>query len=284
MPTIENDRAVTPDGAKLKAKRRSLGWTVVHLAEKAGCSKRSVTNAQAGRPVLMSTLTAIALALGANFGDMLAAQTAEVPKAGMFRLQVVLQANMEVFARDPARKMFLQLLRMLVPDPEDIQIINVTEGSVIITLETSERNMLRLVALWPSFNEHAFNAVRDLPEGLEYIRGNDIDEESAARIKWILDLAESVRELRIQINPDAAPDIDKEDQAPDAPSSDSHQGNEVGAILPGTNSEKPPYIYIDGVAHYLELIAEAEAMPPSEERDYRLRLIHASWDFYHDFS
>lgn len=57
-------RTVMPNGQRIRQLRLDRAWTTQELAEQAGCPIKSVSNAEAGEPVLLETLSSIANALG----------------------------------------------------------------------------------------------------------------------------------------------------------------------------------------------------------------------------
>ena len=64
------ETTVQPDGDKLKQLRIAKTWTQENLAEKVGCSKRTIENAEAGKRIKQSYLEYIAEALGVPSGDL----------------------------------------------------------------------------------------------------------------------------------------------------------------------------------------------------------------------
>lgn len=64
MPSLE------PHGEKLASLRRSLGFTQLQLALRAGVSERTVRNAEHGRPINHEFLQYIAGGLGVTLGDV----------------------------------------------------------------------------------------------------------------------------------------------------------------------------------------------------------------------
>lgn len=61
---------IQPNGSKIKMLRIAKKWTQEDLAEKVGCSKRTVENAEAGKRLKESYLENIAEALGVPFADL----------------------------------------------------------------------------------------------------------------------------------------------------------------------------------------------------------------------
>src|SRR5262249_38306693 len=59
------------DGKKVRHLRSCQGWTQEDLARKTGCSKRTIENVEAGRPVLLYTASCIAQALQIQHEDLL---------------------------------------------------------------------------------------------------------------------------------------------------------------------------------------------------------------------
>ncbi len=59
------------DGKKVRQLRSRLGWTQEDLARKTGCSKRTIENVEAGRPVLLYTVNCVAQVLQIDQGELL---------------------------------------------------------------------------------------------------------------------------------------------------------------------------------------------------------------------
>jgi DNA-binding XRE family transcriptional regulator len=59
------------DGRKVRQLRCRKGWTQEDLARQTGCSKKTIENAEAGRPVLLYTVSCIAQALQTDHHDLL---------------------------------------------------------------------------------------------------------------------------------------------------------------------------------------------------------------------
>jgi len=74
-------RLVLADGEKIVGLRRSLGLSQDLLTQKTRQSKRTIERAEAGRLVYVSTLGAIAAALGVHAGDLIIlAEPSSLPK------------------------------------------------------------------------------------------------------------------------------------------------------------------------------------------------------------
>jgi transcriptional regulator with XRE-family HTH domain len=66
------------DGRKVRQLRSRKGWTQEDLARRTGCSKKTIENAEAGRPVLLYTVSCIAQALQMSHEDLLLPEAAPV--------------------------------------------------------------------------------------------------------------------------------------------------------------------------------------------------------------
>jgi transcriptional regulator with XRE-family HTH domain len=64
------------DGTKVRQLRSRKGWTQEDLARHTGCSKKTIENAEAGRPVLLYTVSCLAQAFQLERHELLLAQTA----------------------------------------------------------------------------------------------------------------------------------------------------------------------------------------------------------------
>jgi transcriptional regulator with XRE-family HTH domain len=64
------------DGKKVRQLRSRKGWTQEDLARRTGCSKKTIENAEAGRPVLLYTVTCLAEALQLEHEELLLSQAA----------------------------------------------------------------------------------------------------------------------------------------------------------------------------------------------------------------
>ncbi len=59
------------DGKKIRQLRSRMGMTQEDLARKTGCSKRTIENVEAGRPVLLYTVSCVAQVLHIDQAELL---------------------------------------------------------------------------------------------------------------------------------------------------------------------------------------------------------------------
>jgi transcriptional regulator with XRE-family HTH domain len=79
VPAEDNPKAVKPHGAKIRSLRKQMGWTQEEMVERilalprprTPISKKTLENAESGRPVLTATLATIARALGTNVRQLM---------------------------------------------------------------------------------------------------------------------------------------------------------------------------------------------------------------------
>lgn len=93
-------------GREIRRRREGLGWTLEDLSHRSGLSARYISNVENDRrDPSLSTIVAVAKALGAEPGELLGVRT--MPSAGF---EVA-----ELFARVPAdaQRVLLQLMRLL---------------------------------------------------------------------------------------------------------------------------------------------------------------------------
>lgn len=72
----------TPDGQRIREIRLEKVWTTSRLAKEARCSRKTVENAEGGKPLLQLTLSRIADALGVWYQDLLPGATSSARPSG----------------------------------------------------------------------------------------------------------------------------------------------------------------------------------------------------------
>lgn len=151
---------VSPDGAKIRRLRQGLGLTREEFAEKAECSTRSMSNAESGRNVEVATLKCIADAFQVPPSELILGGSTP-PSPNLFRLQLVIEADMDKLNQSHALESFTSLLRELISAQGEVAIRDIRQGSVIVTLEMQEQDALELVAIMPNFLDFARDTIRE---------------------------------------------------------------------------------------------------------------------------
>jgi transcriptional regulator with XRE-family HTH domain len=217
-------RTLRVDGGKLRKLRAGRGWRQEDLARKAGCHLKSVRNAENGEPVVVPTLAAIAGALKVEPKDLLLADQDQAQPTATFRLQLVIETDIEKLNHSPRLHSLIELLtKMLQAADGEITITDMKAGSIIVTLAMNEVHALQLAALFPDFQEHAREVIRakiagnknqvpdfdeQLREGLyrkpdgKYYTSLNVQTSVTFYLAYLSDmlvLAESVKELRIPV-------------------------------------------------------------------------------------
>ncbi len=192
-------RSVEPDKDRIRSLRQERGWTAEALAKKAGCAVRSVGNAEAGKRIELRTLNEIAGALGVKPAELMKVEAGSGAKPeAKLTPQIVLSGS------DAANVALLaELIAKTIQATGEITIKLVKEGSVIVTLEMIEADVLRLASLFHDFREHARSAIAATPEGKAYFSGSNPQELDLSKVESMLALVDRVRELRLVAEPDA---------------------------------------------------------------------------------
>jgi transcriptional regulator with XRE-family HTH domain len=282
-------RSIRANGQNVRAARQAKGWRTEDLARKAGYSKRTIENAESGKPVDMTTIVDIAEALGLDYQSLLPG--AALDRKDLFRIHLVLECDIREAEHSPHLRSFIELLQRMLPADGPIKLEAVTPGSVILALEMTEEDVLRLVALFPNFHEHARAAIARTPEGRAFFRGEaHADRESVARL---VDLVESVRELRIKTQEYEPPPPEPQPDEPaaggcasDSPPAESpvsaaderHQPVEPTTESPEKMPDFPEYsLNLGGLAEIIDWMKNAESRP-TPERELRLKVLKRMLD------
>jgi len=200
------------------------GWTKEQLASKADCARRSIYSAEKGNSISVTTLGLIANALKVSPKELLLSESPQ-PSPNLFRLQLVIEADMDKLNQSHAIESFVSLLRNLIPAQDDIVLKDIRQGSIILTLELEEEDARELVTIMPTFAEIARDSIRERieqhvrrtpdflellnqaisrrPDGSYFASANvaSINEAMlyAARQTDLLRLIDGVKELRISV-------------------------------------------------------------------------------------
>jgi transcriptional regulator with XRE-family HTH domain len=118
------------DGIKVRQLRTRQGWTQDDLARKSGCSKKTIENVEAGRPVLHYTVNCLALALNVARAELLLQEETlppnpprltpqATPEAAPFCWRTAITQPDAFFNRDHEQ----QLLQKYIRDGQSCQIV-----------------------------------------------------------------------------------------------------------------------------------------------------------------
>jgi transcriptional regulator with XRE-family HTH domain len=260
-------RSVLAKGESIRQARLAKGWRAEDLARKAGYSKRTIENAESGKPIDMSTVADIATALGVDYASLLPSDLLDRPN--LVRFQLSLEFDARQIEHSPHLQSFFDLLQRISQSDAPVRLQAVRQGSVILLLDMEEEGFLRLTALFPEFHEHAREAIAQTPEGKAYFRGEE--HASATQVEWLLAVVESVRELRIQTREYHEPQTRELEPLSPAPTAE---------VSPDSDDEYATYL-----AHLRETLSanadwsvfdaleEDARMLPSPQSEHRLRAI-----------
>lgn len=266
-------RSVLANGAVIQQARRAKGWRTDDLARKAGYSKRTIENAESGKRVDMSTVADIATALGIEYASLLPSEFDDVPN--IVRFQFRLEADARQIESSPHLKSFLALLQQMTQSDGPVRLKAVREGSAILYLEMQEDGFLRLVSLFPEFHERAREAIARMPEGKAFFRGEE--QPRGLEVEGLLEIVESVRELRLRtVEYDEPPQDDK----PSPPAITDHQSVTDETTGAEQNDEYLSYLNhlrdtvgLDATWATFDALREEARALPSPQREERLRAI-----------
>ncbi len=177
-------RSVQPDSERIRSLRIERGWRIEDLARKAGYSLRSIQNAEAGKRIDLTTLTVIAEALGVQPKELLKTEVREEKRD----MVVVLSGD----DKDKAATL-AELLRLMLQAKGEITVKLVMEGSVIVTLEMNEADLLQMIELIPAFKEHARAAIAGTLEGHAYFSGENSQGLDLSKVEQLLEVIEQVQ-------------------------------------------------------------------------------------------
>jgi len=149
--TEQRRGTVKPDANQIKALRARIGWRVEDLAKHAKCSSKTIENVERGANVYIFTLKKIAEAFGVEYHQLLADgdQVAQ-PEKKERRIKIELKLSIPFHDFDESDELmeFIHWVKKLLNSGDDIDVDGVEEGSVMIKLEISERDLQSLLDLF----------------------------------------------------------------------------------------------------------------------------------------
>src|SRR5579885_3000893 len=142
------NRTVEPDGAEIQRLRIEKGWRVEDLANRAGCSLKTVENVEKGENVYIYTLKRVANALGVEPSELLIDED-DVPSARMRKKERVWKITLEVstpYDEFDESSDLVNLLQALVSrlGGGGIEPTGLQEGSTVIEVEMTLEQFLEL--------------------------------------------------------------------------------------------------------------------------------------------
>ncbi|WP_168219251.1 helix-turn-helix domain-containing protein [Limnoglobus roseus] len=166
----------------MKQLRAAKGLTAESLADKCGVSVKTVSNAERGKEVLIDNVARLADVLGVKAAELIF-QPERNPIARPLQLSIHINLPDRASAETGLIGNFIKLLEMMVQSEEMANLISVTKGSIIITLEMGEADVAKLVVIFPRFRDHASQYVQLLPDHVA-----------------LMEMVNAVTELRIMAN------------------------------------------------------------------------------------
>jgi len=158
---------------QIQTLRIKKGWSVGELAERACCSTRTINSLMQGSPVLISTLSKLAKAFAVPVEDLLPAGAILLPNQGAIarapgRIEVQIKYAASIHEFDETNQLLslLTLLKSLIKAKDDIDVIRVESGSVLITLSMSIYDASSLCFI------HRFD--KSLMPGIEAVSATDL--------------------------------------------------------------------------------------------------------------
>ena len=147
----DRDGMLKVNGDALTRFRVQAGLTIEELAEKAGVSTRTINSYQSGKKAQITTLKLVAEYLGVEFRELLAEPYTEPPppaaaKDRRVQVQITLSIPFEEFDQSLQLAGFLTMLQSVISASQAINVIGVTNGSVIIMLEMDEPDAVKLAS------------------------------------------------------------------------------------------------------------------------------------------
>ena len=261
----KSERAFPLNGELIRKKRLAKGWSRETLADKAEVSKKTIQNAELGKPLYPYTINQIAKQLGIDYQDAL---STDVVEDDSLTLELSFKGTAGYVAKHPHVASFLELLMKMLPTPEAIKIKVLTDGLAPnrLSLALPASSATDLFQQFPDFHEHARDIIAQSPEGRAYFRG--LTHPEAEKVAHLLHLVESVRELRIQTR--EIQDTKEEDSEPTAPSNE-------GRVDPPLNpNEQYALEFVD----LGDLVGQLEAAKslPGPEREARVAELEKQLD------
>ena len=136
------------DGEAIRRLRAQKGWSQDDLARKTGYGKRLIQKMEAGGTAKLATIKEFAEALGVDTRDLLAEDvptSAQKEKSPYLLIKFEITIRSEVFDKSIDALTFVDILKRCLPARDEISIEAVQEGSIILILRMSERDILTLV-------------------------------------------------------------------------------------------------------------------------------------------
>jgi transcriptional regulator with XRE-family HTH domain len=148
MANKMKNRTVEPDGEAIQRLRIEKGWRVEDLADKAGCSLKTVENVESGANIYVYTLKRIASALGVEPSELLIDDD-DAPPARMRKKERVWKITLEVstpYDEFDESSDLVNLLQALVSrlGGKEMEPTGVKEGSTLIEIEMTLEQFLEL--------------------------------------------------------------------------------------------------------------------------------------------
>jgi transcriptional regulator with XRE-family HTH domain len=146
-----SNRTVRPDAEAIKRLRLEKGWRVEDLAKNAKCSVKTVENVERGANVYRFTLAKFAKELGVEYVALVAGgKPPPMPPRPNpnVQVQIVLSIPFDQFDESEQLGGFIEFLKQFMQGGGNINVVGVTPGSTIITLEMSFEDMVALFAAY----------------------------------------------------------------------------------------------------------------------------------------
>ena len=168
-------RSVQPDGDAIRGHRVELGLRAEDLAAAAKCSVRTISNAERGERVYPYFLKKIAAALEVPYSSLLAddGDAPPEPAAPLPRVEVRIVLGVQFGEFDQSTELVTLIERLVevIGAKYVVEVKAVTPGSVVVTIELSEDDALRLLA---AFKENgSLHPLRVI--GVELPRGHGLE-------------------------------------------------------------------------------------------------------------
>jgi transcriptional regulator with XRE-family HTH domain len=140
-------RTVTPNGEKIKEVREAKGWSQERLARATRRSERTIQSIERGEACYRSTLNVIAEALGSSYLSLvLKADLTPIPK-DQKRVIAIIAVKIDYSEFDETIDLakLIEDISQRCGFKDAVEVIHVKKGSVIITLNLSESDFIRLL-------------------------------------------------------------------------------------------------------------------------------------------
>jgi transcriptional regulator with XRE-family HTH domain len=151
MEIQAKNRTVRPDGEAVKRLRLAKGWRVEDLAKRAVCSVKTIENVERGANVYMFTLAKIAKQFGVEFETLIdgGKPPPDPPKPqSAIQIQFVMSIPFDQFDESAQLGGFIEFLKQFLRGGGDINVVGVTPGSTIITVEVAGEDVRALLSAY----------------------------------------------------------------------------------------------------------------------------------------